>query len=225
MHSGSYKRKMADGRWQPWAIGNDMMAASRPAITSPASPAGSGHGDGGTGPGVDADTRDFDLTAGGGGCTCTTSSSSDATGLLLLLLLGVLWRRRRRVAAGADTASRDVLARLLTDDEIEQLIEFAAGAPSQFPSLRTAGGGTLPADVEQTFEKDGSLDGDTEQPLAAGEEVLDVDFGYQAPAVVDGVLFEDLDGMYSEAFSIQIDRVSHLLVRIPAAIAARAHSG
>jgi len=41
--------------------------------------------------------------------------------------------------------------RLLSDEEIEQLIAFAAKAPSQFPSLRTADGGTLPADVEFAF--------------------------------------------------------------------------
>jgi hypothetical protein len=36
----------------------------------------------------------------------------------------------------------------------------------------------LPDDVYQTHEKDGTLDGDTEQALNTGDEVLDVDFGY-----------------------------------------------
>ncbi|MCP5094344.1 MAG: hypothetical protein GY943_02195, partial [Chloroflexi bacterium] len=38
---------------------------------------------------------------------------------------------------------------------------------------------TLPDNLQQTFEKDGTLDGDTEQPLNPGDEILDVDFGYQ----------------------------------------------
>ena len=42
---------------------------------------------------------------------------------------------------------------------------------------------TLPDNVAQTFEKDGSLDGDTQQPLNAGDEVLDVDFGYVVVAI------------------------------------------
>ena len=38
---------------------------------------------------------------------------------------------------------------------------------------------TLPDNVTQTFEKDESLDGNTRQPLAPGDNIRDVDFGYQ----------------------------------------------
>ncbi len=37
---------------------------------------------------------------------------------------------------------------------------------------------TLPPDLGQTFEKDGTLDGNTPQSIEPGEEILDVDFGY-----------------------------------------------
>jgi hypothetical protein len=46
-------------------------------------------------------------------------------------------------------------------------------------------GPTLPDGLQQTYEKDGTPDGRTEQPLNAGEEVLDVDFGYQRLLVCD----------------------------------------
>jgi hypothetical protein len=46
-------------------------------------------------------------------------------------------------ASGTDT--------ILNSDEIKLLIEFAAEAPANFPSLRTEDGGELPADVEFAF--------------------------------------------------------------------------
>jgi hypothetical protein len=53
---------------------------------------------------------------------------------------------------------------------------------------------TLPASVQQTFEKDGTLDGDTQQPLNAGDEVLDVDFGYQPLGSIGDTVWQDDDG-------------------------------
>ena len=42
---------------------------------------------------------------------------------------------------------------------------------------------SLPDNVFQTFEKDGTLDGNTQQVLNAGDVILDVDFGYVIVAV------------------------------------------
>jgi hypothetical protein len=53
---------------------------------------------------------------------------------------------------------------------------------------------TLPGNVAQTFEKDGSLDGDTEQPLAPGDDIRDVDFGYQPLGAIGDTVFEDTNG-------------------------------
>ncbi|MCP3905820.1 MAG: hypothetical protein GY715_19510, partial [Planctomycetes bacterium] len=46
-------------------------------------------------------------------------------------------------------------------------------------------GTTLPAGLVQTFEKDGSFDGNTPQSVAAGDEILDVDFGYVSECLPD----------------------------------------
>jgi cysteine-rich repeat protein len=52
-------------------------------------------------------------------------------------------------------------------------------------------GASLPPGVQQTFEKDGSLDGDTQQVLNAGDNILDVDFGYAPLGSIGDTVFDD----------------------------------
>ncbi len=52
---------------------------------------------------------------------------------------------------------------------------------------------TLPPDLVQTFDLDGLLDGQTVVTVGLSETVEDVNFGYQEPATVTGVIFDDLN--------------------------------
>ena len=69
---------------------------------------------------------------------------------------------------------------------------------------------TLPADLQQTFEKDGSLDGDTQQPLTAGDTVLDA-------TIIPGIPFEDtgtttgFNDDYDEACPMLLEAFAPLL--------------
>ena len=53
---------------------------------------------------------------------------------------------------------------------------------------------SIPPLTTQTYDRDGLLDDETVVAVAFSEDVTDVDFGYQAPAEITGILFEDADG-------------------------------
>jgi serine-aspartate repeat-containing protein C/D/E len=92
------------------------------------------------------------------------------------------------VTVNLTDCSGNVVATDVTDGNGNYL--FAGVAPATYCVVIAKT--TLPGNVQQTFEKDGSLDGNTQQPLNAGDEVLDVDFGYQPLATVgDRVWFDD----------------------------------
>ena len=54
---------------------------------------------------------------------------------------------------------------------------------------------TLPAGITQTVDPDGILDNESSTPLAAGEQIYTVDFGYEPvnPASLSGTVWEDTD--------------------------------
>ena len=98
------------------------------------------------------------------------------------------------VTVNLTDCSGNVLATDVTDSNGNYLFDSLA-AGTYCVVIDTS---TLPANVAQTFEKDGSLNGNTLQPLAAGGIVLDVDFGYQLPRLTlgDRVWYDqDQDGI------------------------------
>lgn len=83
------------------------------------------------------------------------------------------------VTVNLTDCSGNVLATDVTDANGNYLFDGLAAATYCVVIDQT----TLPDNVVQTFEKDGTLDGDTQQPLAPGDDVRDVDFGYVAVAI------------------------------------------
>ncbi|MGH1505186.1 MAG: SdrD B-like domain-containing protein, partial [Acidimicrobiales bacterium] len=55
---------------------------------------------------------------------------------------------------------------------------------------------TLPAGVTQTDDRDATLDDETDITLAAGDDIVDADFGYEpaAPSSIGDTVFADVDG-------------------------------
>jgi hypothetical protein len=83
------------------------------------------------------------------------------------------------VVVNLTDCSDNVLASDVTNDDGLYLFDNLAAGTYCVVIDQT----TLPDNAFQTFEKDGTLDGNTEQVLSGGDVILDVDFGYVIVAV------------------------------------------
>jgi len=151
-----------------------------------------------TTPGGDSDV---DPATGTAAVAATGSHVVDA-GVLPGFIGGVLWldldgdgvNDGEPGASGVTVTLLDATGAVVATTVTDGAGQFAFGPLPAGDYTVVVDETAFPAGTTQTFDPDGVNDGTAVVTLPVGGNVGDVDFGYQPPATVTGILFEDLDG-------------------------------